>query len=120
MLVGVYGTLRRKGGNHYIIEHTKYIGTYAVHNAKLYGKGKPFPFMVLNGSKTDTVVIEVYDVKDRDTFHRLCHLEGVPYLYQMAKVRVEYLQTDVLCFVVSTVPRGYEVIQSGDWLKGNT
>jgi len=72
-LIAVYGSLRQGHGNHRLIEHTEYVGTFKTEPVfNLYSLGG-YPGLKENGDTA--VVMEVYSVDD-DTARRVDGLEG--------------------------------------------
>jgi len=112
----VYGTLRKKQGNHYLLDRSKFLG-----NAKtklryaLYRSGVPF----LSRSRAISQVIgEVYSVDDT-TLKRLDQLEGHPDVYKREQDEVVLEDgTELIAWIYFYDAAPGDLIQSGDFLSG--
>ena len=116
-LIAVYGSLRRSLGNHRLIQHSKYLGTFNTEPIfSLYSLGG-FPGLKENGNTS--VVMEVYEVDDQ-TAKSVDGLEGyspnrVPTFYDKIQIQTPYGQAGVYIYV-SDIPENRKV-ESGDWVS---
>ena len=69
-----YGTLMTGEHNNYILKDSKYIGVDKIKGYSMYDMKFGFPF-IINSSKRDTVIGEVWEV-DYNTLQHLNMLEG--------------------------------------------
>lgn len=89
MKIFVYGTLKKGGLNHYLIEKCKFLGNattvelYSMHPSICNN----YPF-VIESVKRDNISGEVYEVTERRTMKQLEILEGSPTLYYKKKIYV--------------------------------
>ena len=107
----VYGSLRRGLHNHYLLEHTLFVGNIKTPALwTLYDLGA-FPAVVPGGNTAITG--EVYQVDDA-TFAELDLLEGYPDFYQRRQI-----DTDLGLLWIYYLPKAapdFIKVDSGDWL----
>lgn len=121
--VFVYGTLKKKQGNHHFLDGAKFLGTGRTKqsNFSLYNLGY-YPGLQLEGNTT--VRGEIYEVDDL-THKQLRRLEGYPSLYREEEVEIileetvdnKTVETDI---VATTYIYNYEtnpknLIETGSW-----
>jgi gamma-glutamylcyclotransferase (GGCT)/AIG2-like uncharacterized protein YtfP len=112
-LLFVYGTLRREGGCHGVLNFGATFVTDEYVAGTMYDVGR-FPALTLEG---DTHIRgEVYRIDNPELPARLDRYEGCPNLYQRRKVRTIYGH-DVWVYVFVRPVEGLPVVKSGDWLK---
>ena len=88
----VYGTLKRRHGNHGVLGNARFIGE-AVTVAKdftMFDGGFPFVSDSFSDS-TGSIVGELYETSDQRILSNLDRLEGVPYLYVKREIDVTTL-----------------------------
>ena len=93
----VYGTLKKRHGNHSVLGNSVYIGE-AVTNSKefsMFDGGFPFVSDGFPGDHTGSIVGELYETNDQRILSNLDRLEGVPYLYIKREVDVTTLDGSV-------------------------
>lgn len=73
--LGVYGTLRKGMGNHYLLEGFKYIETIQVPGWMMITFASTIPTILYTGDKNESVTLEVYEVDDH-TLRDIDQLEG--------------------------------------------
>ncbi len=127
VLVAVYGTLRKGGRWHYLLEGSTFIGEGVTppNYTMLLVSGGNFPYLIDEG--TTAVTVEVYEVS-RATLKRLDALEGVPTHYRAASTAVDTTPDQrhgtgyvALIYVASEETKAYlkrtktTVVESGDW-----
>lgn len=85
--VFVYGTLKKGLGNHRLLEGQTFIGKAETEPLyRLYNIG-PYPCMIA-AENGNSIIGEVYEV-DANTLIRLDRLEGVPFLYDRANIKLK-------------------------------
>lgn len=110
-LVAVYGTLRKSGWNHSLIEKSLFLGSTRTDNSwKMLVSGIPF---ITKGE--DSIAIEVYEV-DEATFRSLDRLEGFPNYYDRKIIDTEFGQAWIY-FVHSVNLRGLTYVKNGDYIE---
>lgn len=93
----VYGTLKRRHGNHGVLGNSVYVGE-AVTNSKefsMFDGGFPFVSDGFPGDHNGSIVGELYETNDQRILSNLDRLEGVPYLYVKREVDVTTLDGSV-------------------------
>ena len=121
MKVAVYGTLRKKGSNHSLLENAKYIETVRVYGWSMLTNGwYPTAKPDINAK---SILVEVYDIND-DTWNDLCGLEGYPDFFGAVDVAVNDGKAKMfVCpedkYNASVgILDSFGVIDSGDWMDG--
>lgn len=112
--VFVYGTLKRGGGNHRLLEASgaRFLGNHQIAGT-MHDYGA-FPAVTLDGS--GTVHGEVYEVSTV-TLERLDRLEGTPSFYQRARVSMS-TGMDAWVYVMDAARLATKMrIASGRWEK---
>lgn len=94
-MVAVYGTLKRRHGNHRLLQNSKYIGEFLtkkkypmVVKGSIPFVGHGFEFLGLDKEVGHNIVVEVYEV-DSDTLKQLDSLEGHPNWYYRDVVELQ-------------------------------
>lgn len=113
--VGVYGTLKRSGYNSFLLEDSKFLGSFLSEpNYTLYDLGA-FPAVVAEG---DTAIFfEVYEV-DEQTLQQLNRLEGFlgegnPFnFYDRMEINSPFGAVSI--YYMKNAPMG-RVVESGNW-----
>jgi gamma-glutamylcyclotransferase (GGCT)/AIG2-like uncharacterized protein YtfP len=85
--VFVYGTLKKHGSNHKLLEKSKFIKNHILEHCQLCDYGHGFPYLIHSAGYY--VHGEVYEVDDR-ILSRLDQLEGVPHLYMRRLSNFDY------------------------------
>lgn len=115
-LISVYGTLRKGGYNHRIIEKAKYIGSFESKPIfTMYSINDAFPALKLGGN--NSIVIEVYEI-DNTTLKKVDGLEGYnpqgkTNLYDRKKIFTPYGESYI--YIYEGNIGNSKVIESGDW-----
>lgn len=89
----VYGTLKRRHGNHGVLGNSVFVGE-AITNSKefsMFDGGFPFVSDGFPGDHAGSVVGELYETNDKRILDNLDRLEGVPYLYVKREIDVTTL-----------------------------
>lgn len=110
MLVAVYGTLRRGGGNHRLLQNESLVGHTSVPGFDMLQVSMSFPGVV---DGDGNVVVEVWEVS-KEAFARLDILEGYPNLYTRRLIPTEF--GDAWIYIWNGPNNGAK-IQSGDWFN---
>lgn len=111
-LVFVYGTLRRGGHNHRLLEHARCVSvTRTAPVFTLYDLGA-YPAMVAGG--VTAVEGEVYEV-DATTLTRLDRLEGYPGYYDRIEVSLEDGHVALTYTMQPGQVLGHPTISDGRW-----
>ena len=106
--VAVYGTLRKGGTNHYLLQNATYLGQDQIAGYGMYDLGA-YPFVKINH-----VLIEVYEV-DKQTLDALDFLEGYPQMYDRIPTLTKYGMAYM--YIMHNNPTNdAEFIPSGDWI----
>jgi gamma-glutamylaminecyclotransferase len=114
-LIFVYGTLRKRQENHYLLDRSKFLGMAKTKKRYvLYGDGVPFLSRIASVSQ---VTGEVYAVDDA-TLSRLDELEGHPDAYKREQAEVVLEDgTELSAWIYfCDTPQG-DLIESGDFLQ---
>lgn len=109
--LGVYGTLRKGMGNHYLIEGSKYIETIQVPGWMMITFASTIPTILYSGRPEDGVTLEVYEV-DQATLLRCDNLEG----YRGEGLDNWYTRSEV-CDGVYAYTWQEHVIKGGDYVS---
>lgn len=92
MKVFVYGTLKSKYGNNYLLRGARDLGVHIVSGVRLwysYGPGS-FPVAELTDNPEHRTIGEVYDLTpDPTIINNLDALEGVPHMYRRELIVTE-------------------------------
>ncbi len=108
-----YGSLRRGMENHHLhAPHLKYLFSARLRGFSLFSRG-PFPVAVLSGQTTDSMVVEVFEIKDattREMIHKLEMDEG----YYLHHVQVGDVTAAIYLF---KTPENYPKVNGGDWVS---
>jgi len=109
----VYGTLKRGGSRHWILDGFPFLGRAKAKGFVLYDLG-PYPAMVYG----DGVVYgEVYEVSD-EAIKALDWVEGVPVLYRRELIEVVLengLPLKAWAYIYNGNVKGYPRIEDGEW-----
>ena len=120
-LVAVYGSLRKKMGNHqYYLSNSEYKGTFSTEPEYTLHSLTYYPGLKLNG--TTSVIMEVYEVNE-ETLSNLNRLEG----YQPKEKSTFYDRIEIntpwgksyTYIYVSELSKD-SIVESGDWVKFKT
>jgi gamma-glutamylcyclotransferase (GGCT)/AIG2-like uncharacterized protein YtfP len=117
--VFVYGSLRKTMYNAYMTGCVDHVPAVAL-GAKLYGKGRVFPYLVLDNSE-DTVVGEVLDFSGGQEYReRDIYRMEISAGYSKSKIKVETSEGLVDAYVYDwkhEIPAGFDIVESGDWVE---
>ena len=109
----VYGTLKRGGSRHWILQDFPFLGRAKAKGFVLYDLG-PYPAMVYG----DGVVYgEVYDVPE-EVLRDLDWVEGVPVLYRRELIKVVFqdgFSLKTWAYIYNGSVKGFPRIESGEW-----
>jgi len=97
----VYGTLKKKHGNHGVLGNAVYLGE-AVTVAKdftMFDGGFPFVSDGFPGDHNGSIVGELYQTDNKSILANLDRLEGVPYLY--VKREIDVTTMDGISFIAT-------------------
>lgn len=111
----VYGTLRKGGSNHRLLEKSKFVGVHITQNEYTMVDFGPFPALLEEG--VTPITGEVYEI-DNPTALAIDRLEGYPHLYQRKVIDTEYGKALVYYIEdISEYSRGraLPIIESGVW-----
>lgn len=118
MKIAVYGTLRKRYGNHRLIEGSKFIGAGLTDEKHtLFASGIPF---VQKGGGTHQVRVEVYEVEESDV-PRVDSLEGHPEWYRREETPItldDGTKLDAWLYFMPGVEKNSSrltLIESGDY-----
>jgi len=109
----VYGTLKRGGSRHWIIENLPFLGRAKAKGFVLYDLG-PYPAMVPGAG---VVYGEVYEVS-KEALQSLDWVEGVPVLYRRKLIEVVFEDESSLkawAYIYSGNVKGFPRIEDGEW-----
>lgn len=89
----VYGTLKRRHGNHGVLGNASYLGeaVTVAKNFTMFDGGFPFVSDGFSGDHNGSIVGELYETSDKRILDNLDRLEGVPYLYVKREIDVTTL-----------------------------
>jgi len=110
----VYGTLKRRHGNHGVLGNSVFIGEAVTNSKEFYMFDGGFPFVSdypWHGQENDdncsgSIVGELYETNDQRILSNLDRLEGVPYLYVKREVDVTTLDGSVYQATIYVAPEG--------------
>ncbi len=113
-LAFVYGTLRHRQGNHYVLDSSKFLGMAKTKKKyALYGSGVPF---LSRNMAISQVIGEVYSIDDA-TLRRLDQLEGHPDMYKREQAEVVLEDgTELIAWIYFYDTAEGNLIESGDFL----
>jgi len=109
----VYGTLKRDGSRHWIIEDFPFLGRAKAKGFALYDLG-PYPAMVPG---VGVVYGEVYEVSE-EALQALDWVEGVPVLYRRELIEVVFedgFSLKAWAYVYNGSVKGFPRIEDGEW-----
>jgi gamma-glutamylcyclotransferase (GGCT)/AIG2-like uncharacterized protein YtfP len=109
----VYGTLKRGGTIHWIIENFPFLGRAEAEGFMLYDLGS-YPAMVPG---VGVVYGEVYEVSE-EALQSLDWVEGVPVLYRRELIEVSFedgFSLKAWAYIYNGDVNGYSRIESGEW-----
>lgn len=117
-LVGVYGSLRKKMGNHsYYLSNSEYKGTFTTEPEYTLHSLSHYPGLKQNGNHS--VVMEVYEV-DENTLDSLNQLEG----YYPGRKSTFYNRIEIntpwgkaFTYIYVNELSNESIVESGDWVK---
>jgi len=96
----IYGTLKRSGNNHHMIEKFAHFRGEAqtLFKYPMYDIGDGFPYLQNSRNNGNLVIGELYEIPEK--YHKqLDHFEGVPKLYK--KGLIEVLTKDAETHIVN-------------------
>jgi len=109
----VYGTLKRGGVMHWLLQDFPFLGRAKAEDFMLYDLG-PYPAMVYG----DGVVYgEVYEVSE-EFLQSLDWVEGVPILYRRGLIEVVFedgLSLKAWAYIYNGSVKGFPRVESGEW-----
>ncbi len=109
----VYGTLKRGGSRHWILEGFPFLGRAKAKGFVLYDLG-PYPAMV---PEDGLVYGEVYEVSE-EVLQALDWVEGVPFLYRRELIEVIFedgLSLKAWAYIYNGNVKGFPRIEDGEW-----
>jgi gamma-glutamylcyclotransferase (GGCT)/AIG2-like uncharacterized protein YtfP len=107
-LIFVYGTLKRGGENHYLLEGSRFAGEASINGWEMRDLGD---YPAITKSDGGNVHGEMYIVSD-ETFLRISILEGYPSLFQRMVVKTNVGWSAWVYYMEKT--KG-PIIESGRW-----
>jgi gamma-glutamylcyclotransferase (GGCT)/AIG2-like uncharacterized protein YtfP len=112
----VYGTLKRGGSRHWILQDFPFLGRAKVKGFVLYDLG-PYPAMTVG----DGVVYgEVYEVSE-EVIKALDFVEGAPYLYRRELIEVVFengFSLKAWTYTYNGDVKGFPRVEDGEWKRG--
>jgi len=89
----VYGTLKRRHGNHGVLGNSVFLGEAVTVSKEfsMFDGGFPFVSDGFPGDHNGSIVGELYETADERILSNLDRLEGVPYLYVKREIDVTTL-----------------------------
>lgn len=109
--VAVYGTLRRAGGNYWLLRNAKFLGMYNTPPEwTMYSYGCP----VIVPEGNTSIVTEVYEIDDK-MLDSLDTLEGYPYHYNRKIIDTDYGPAYI--YFQKSVWGKLRTIDSGDFIN---
>ena len=117
-LVAVYGSLRKKMGNHsYYLSNSEYKGTFTTEPEYTLHSLSHYPGLKQNGNHS--VVMEVYEV-DENTLDNLNQLEGYypgrkSTFYNRIEINTPWGKAFTYIYVNELSKES--IVESGDWVK---
>ncbi len=109
----VYGTLKRGGSIHWILDGYPFLGRARAKGFVLYDLG-PYPAMVRGAG---VVYGEVYEVSE-EVLQALDWVEGVPVLYRRELIEVVFEDGTPLkawAYIYNGNVKGFPLIKEGEW-----
>jgi len=109
----VYGTLKRGGSRHWIIENLPFLGRAKAKGFVLYDLG-PYPAMVPGAG---LVYGEVYEVFE-EALQALDWVEGVPVLYRRELIDVVFedgFSLKAWAYIYNGSVKGFPRVKDGEW-----
>jgi gamma-glutamylcyclotransferase (GGCT)/AIG2-like uncharacterized protein YtfP len=109
----VYGTLKRGGSRHWLLQDFPFLGRARAEGFALYDLG-PFPAMVPDAG---VVYGEVYEVPE-EILRDLDWVEGVPVLYRRELIEVVFedgFSVKAWAYIYNGDVKGFPRIESGEW-----
>lgn len=129
MYIFVYGSLRHRGQNHWLLDYDTYIGVFKT-KEKYYmvcPKSKVFPYcsskQIIQGTEPTTIEGELYDIST-STLKKLDALEGHPTQYIRKKIELDnnilaemyLLENDTIIQELRNSGR-FMAVPQGNWIK---
>jgi gamma-glutamylcyclotransferase (GGCT)/AIG2-like uncharacterized protein YtfP len=112
MLVAVYGTLRKGGGNDILLSGSEYKGSFRTEPIfTMFNIGCPY----VSTGGTDSITVEVYSISD-ETLRWLDQLENYPGLYDRTQIDTPWGKA-WMYIIDSFHFNGASYVPSGDWMK---
>jgi len=109
----VYGTLKRGGVMHWLLQDFPFLGRAKAEDFMLYDLG-PYPAMVYG----DGVVYgEVYEVSE-EVLQAIDWVEGVPVLFRREFIEVVFedgFSLKVWAYIYNGSVKGFPRVESGEW-----
>lgn len=89
----VYGTLKRRHGNHGVLGNSVFLGEAVTKDMvfTMFDGGFPFVSDGYPGDHNGSIIGELYETSDKRILDNLDRLEGVPYLYVKRQIDVTTL-----------------------------
>jgi len=109
----VYGTLKRGGSRHWILQNFPFLGRAKAKGFVLYDLG-PYPAMVYGAG---VVYGEVYEVSE-EALQALDFVEGVPVLYRRELIEVVFengFSLKAWAYIYNGNTKGFPRIEDGEW-----
>ena len=128
-LIGVYGTLRKGESNHSVLGTSIYVKTLKLYGYKMFGKSD-YP-AIIQGGKTDAVVLEIYRIKSQKIADNIDFLEGfdrsapasLSNLYTLKTIMLDLFEEPIEIYTFDHAPSRVKergpLLVSGDWTKRN-
>jgi gamma-glutamylcyclotransferase (GGCT)/AIG2-like uncharacterized protein YtfP len=111
-LVFVYGTLRRGGSNHYMLENSDFVGSHETEPRYTMFRLGQFPAVVARG--VTSIIGEIYRIED-EVFSLLDELECFPHVFSRQILATP--SGDAWMYVYNRLVGTELFVAHGDWLK---
>lgn len=116
-LIAVYGTLRKGGGNHRLIQNAEYLGSFSTEPVYTMKSLGGFPGLKEGGNTS--IVMEVYAVNDQEAA-AVDRLEGYRegeenWFYDKKPIDTPFGEASFYLYVPER--ETLENVESGDWMQ---
>lgn len=116
--VFVYGSLKKNGWNHSLLEQSNFLGKAYIRGYSLYHVAS-YPGMIKSENRLEQVYGELYEI-DEPTLKRLDSLESEGYLYkrELVSVRCNHENIDAYTYIYLLDTWNTTKVKGNDWKGG--
>lgn len=121
MIVAVYGSLRKDMGNHRLMDGSEFIGKGILQDGSTMFSSGGFPILSFALTKSEPVLVELYNVDNPRNMMMLDRLEGYPDWYNRTERQFKMEDGSMMTAWIYHQDRDFTerlpVVESGDWVK---